>query len=128
MTKQTEFLGAIIQAPNAFKTRNTLPSGLEGTVDAFYNGMLFIKTRMGEVVLKLLGDHIISSGEKVTLHHDKTKEHIRILVAAKSNAPTNTTAFKAETRIRPAVASFYRTPPEQNDVIKGHHTSLRKRS
>src|SRR5690606_36850154 len=105
------------------KSRNTPPSGLEGTIDAFFNGMVIIKTRMGEIILKLLDGGHIQAGTRIFLHHDKDSDMVRISTVKKviSTPVTSSVNFKDEVRVRPTAATMYRPTPEQADKIKGHH-------
>lgn len=125
MTRQFETISSIVQAPSAFKSRSTPPSGLEGTVDAFYNGIVIIKTRVGEVILRLLDSEPIQSGTKVHLLHEKDSDLVKISATRRTattslSSPSN---LKNEARVRHLATSIYHQKPTQIDEIKGHHTA-----
>ena len=125
MTRQFETISSIVQAPSAFKSRSTPPSGLEGTVDAFYNGIVIIKTRVGEIILRLLDGEPIQSGTKVHLFHEKDSDLVKISATRRTattslSSPSN---LKNEARVRHVATSIYHQKPTQIDEIKGHHTA-----
>lgn len=125
MSKQIDIICSIIQAPNGFHTRNTPSLGLEGTVDAFYNGILIIKTRLGEIILKILDGEHIQAGTKVILNHEKNSEIVKISATNRSASKTYTSPsnIKDEAPVRPIVTSIYTPKNIQFNEIKGHHTA-----
>lgn len=125
MSKQTEIICSIIQAPNGFHIRNTPSLGLEGTIDAFYNGILIIKTRLGEIILKILVGEHLQAGTKIIINHEKNSEIVRISATNRAtnrslNSPSN---IKDEPPVRPIGTSIYSPKNSQYNEIKGHHTA-----
>lgn len=125
MSKQTEIISSIIQAPATFRSRGTPSLGLEGTVDAIYNGILIIKTRIGEIILKVLDGEHAQAGTKVFLYHDKDSEIVKISSVNKSvskslSSPSN---IKGQDFVRPYSTLIYGRKNTQIDEIKAHHTA-----
>lgn len=125
MSNNNELIkSSIVRAPADFKSRSTPASGLEATVDVYMNGMIILKSRMGEIILKLIDAEHIQAGTKLLIFHEKGSDLVDVAITRRPVAKTNSSQkLDDEQRIRPSVASAYRPKTALVDEIKGHHTA-----
>lgn len=125
MANNSELIqSSIVRASADFKSRSTPASGLEATVDVYMNGMIILKSRVGEIILKLMNADHIQAGSKLLLFHEKNSDLVNISVSRKPVVKANPAPkFDDEVRIRPAAPSAYRPRTALIDEIKGHHTA-----
>lgn len=116
----------IISAPPSLTNPKELSFAVSGTVVTFVNGMVIVKVKDGEAILRLKEGMHISPGRKVFMKPEKNGTAVRLTtdrtkLSQQQKAPLH--PIEDIKGVPPIKAGTYRSEPTPQDKIIGHTAS-----